>query len=434
MSAKAHISRGIWALADKSLPMLYGAVFVLIVAQTIPMERFGVWVIFQLLWIALTQLGDYFILQPMVKLAAEDRTQSMVIVSAAAKMYLLYLVLFSALSWIAAPALATIFRAPELGPLMPWMSAMLLCNFIRNLVIRTLQIDYRIEKIFLVDVVFFVAVIVFIIAYAMNNMMDAPIRMVEANVYSAILSSLIAIVVGWSTFSFKRSPFSAVRRIYDLGIHNAGTGILQITQQQLDGVLLGLFRSTEEVGIYTVAKTYYRGFEAIRDAAGFIVLPAASELHAKKDNEGIVRLAEAGTFVLIALIVPIVIIALLAGQYIFTAIYHGTHDASVMPFRLFIVGALSLPFTIIASNILLGIGQTRPLYRITVTNTILFAVLFVVLTSLYGANGACTALSATSIVYAFTTIRGMRAFVPISLSGIKAHAFELRKILARVRK
>lgn len=410
---------------------MYGAVFVLVAAQTIPLEKFGNWVTFQILWIAATQLGDYFILNPMIKLASEDRMHRRDIIGAATVMYLVFLVVLSVGAWLGAPIFGWMFRADQLVALMPWMAAMLLTNFFRNVVIRTLQIDYAIEKIFFLDLVYFVIVIGIIIAFASSGNMDEPMRMVEANVCGAVLSSLMSIVVGWNTLSLRSGSRSAYRRIFKLGAFNAGTGFMQIIQQQLDGALLGLFRSQAEVGAYAIAKTYFRGFEAIRDAAGFLLLPAAAELHSKHDRDALIRLTEVATLALIVLIVPIVLITEFGADFIFQSIYHGTHNESAPLFRIFNLGAIALPFTIIAANILLGIGQTRPLYRLTITNSIIFAVLFCLLTYYWGAIGAASALTITSFAYAVTSIRGMNKFIPLSLSGMKVHASEFQTVLKK---
>jgi len=414
--------------------MLYGAIFVLVVAQTIPKEKFGNWATLQILWIAATQLGDYFILNPMIKLAAEDRTQSRDIVGAATVMYLGFLVVLSLGAWLTAPLVGMMFRAEAVAVLMPWMGAMLLSNYIRNVVIRTLQIDYSIERIFFLDVIFFIVVIGLIIMYALKGDMSEPIRMVQANVWGGLASSAFSLVVGWKTLSLRSGSSSAYRRIFKLGIFNAGTGFMQVIQQQLDGAFLGLFRSQEEVGAYAIAKTYFRGFEAIRDAAGFILLPATSEMHVKHDNDGLIRLTEVATLALIVLIVPIVLITEFGADVIFQSIYHGTHNESAPLFRIFNLGAIALPFTIIASNVLLGIGQTRPLYRLTLSNSVLFAILFCVLTYYYGALGAASALTLTSFAYAVTSIRGMNVFVPLTLTGMKKHAGEFRSVLGRFRR
>ncbi len=430
-TVKHHLNRGIWALADKSLPMLYGAAFVLIVAAVLPPEEYGVWGTVQVSWIAATQLGDNWILQPMVKLAAEDRSKMPPLVGAAAFLYFLFLAFVSLLVWWAAPLGATMFRNAELAVVLPWIGPVLLANSIRNLAIRTLQVAYQIERIFVLDLVYFFAVIGLIVYDALHGTMRGPMDMVMVNIWGALLSSAVAIVIGWSSLRQTAPRRGEIGRILRLGTYQAGTGAMQIVQQQLDALLLGLFQTQTVVGFYILAKTFFRGFEAIRDAANILILPAASELHAKGDEPQLRRLVEAGTVLIAVIIVPIVAATTLGGHLIFQWIYHGAKDAAVPLFQAFNIGALAMPLTIIGANVLLGIGQTRPLYRITLLNMGLYLVLFFILTPLFGAIGAAIALSVTSGLYAAALMFGMQQFLPVSLAGMAHHWKDFAKVVRK---
>ena len=55
-----------WAAADKGLPMLYGVAVVLIVVGRLETAEFGIWVVFQTIFLAISLFGDYLLLQPIV--------------------------------------------------------------------------------------------------------------------------------------------------------------------------------------------------------------------------------------------------------------------------------------------------------------------------------------------------------------------------------
>jgi O-antigen/teichoic acid export membrane protein len=411
--------------------MLYGATFVLVVAAVLPAEEFGVWSTFQVSWIAATQLGDNWILQPMVKLAAEDRSKMPPLVGSAIFMYIVFIAAISLLVWAASPLFGVIFHSTELGTVMPWIGPVLAANIIRNIAIRTLQVEYQIQRIFLLDILFFAVVIGMIISAAGQGMMRGPMDMVNVNIYGALASSALALVIGGRSLRSTLPRRAEIGRISRLGMYQAATGAMQIVQQQLDAVLLGLFRPQATVGFYTLAKTYFRGFEAIRDAANIIVLPAASELHAKGEDSALKRLVEAGGLLIAIIIIPAVAVSIAASDLIFGTIYHGAKDAAIPLFQVFNLGALAMPLTIIAGNVLLGIGETRPLYRITLVNMGLYLALFFVLTPLFGAVGAALALTVTSFAYAYSTLRGVQQFIPVSIAGMMHHWKDFMSVVRR---
>jgi O-antigen/teichoic acid export membrane protein len=425
-----HLGNGIWAMVDKSLPMLYGAAF-LLVAKQMDAAEFGVWVEFQLVWMVLTWLGDNFILQPMVKLASEDKKEMPALFSASFILYSVFLIICSAIVWAGGDLWRVLLHSDELPWLMRWMSAMLIANFLRNLTTRILQVDYEIVKIFWLDVIYYGVVIGVIMWYAFHNEMHEPIKMVYANIWGAVCSSILGAILAWKKLYVRRSHRGSYSKIYKLGIYQGGTGGLLAVQTQMDGILVGLIRTPTEAAVYQVAKTFYRAFEAIRDGAGLIILPMASRFYAEKDQHSLVAMCEKIIFFLLLIILPAVIILIAGGQLLFDLIYHGKYDSSVIVFQIFTVGALALPFMIIGLNVLLGIGQTRPLFRITLFNTIIFLALLVALTIPFGSMGAAIALTASSLLYAAACMRGTQNFIPISVRGIISRTSDMKHFLRK---
>jgi len=421
-----HIGNGAWAMADKSMPMLYGAAF-LLVAKQMDTAEFGVWVLFQLVWMVMTWIGDNFILQPMVKLAADNKDDLPALFSASFIMYGVFLIVSSAVIWLMGDLWSVMFHAPELPWLMRWMSAMLISNFLRNLAIRTLQIDYQIIRIFWLDVIYFGVVIILIFWFTYHNEMHEPVKMVYANVAGAICSSLLGVALARKKIHFRHAHTEMYKKIYRLGIFQGGTGSLLAIQAQMDGLLVGIIRTPSEAAIYQVAKTFFRAFEAIRDAANLIILPMTSKLHAEREHASLVAVCEKLIFIMFVAIAPSVLVLIAGSHFLLHIIYQGKYDSSVAVLQIFTLGGLALPLTIIGTNVLLGIGQTRPLFRITLTNTVIFLTLLVGLTIPFGSAGAACALTIASFIYAAACMRVTQNFIPFSARGIVSRMKELQQ-------
>ncbi len=425
----SHIGSGAWAMVDKSLPMFYGAAF-LLVARQMDMAEFGVWVDFQLVWMVFTWFGDNFILQPMVKLASDHKDDLPALFSASFLMYGGFLIVSSAGIWLMGDLWRVLLHSPELPMLMRWMSAMLLGNFLRNLCIRTLQIDYAIVKIVWMDVAFYGVVIGVILLFTATGGMHDPVQMMYANVAGAVCSSALGVIFARKKIHFRHAHPAMYRSIYRLGIYQGGTGSLLAIQTQMDGLLVGLIRTTEEVAIYQVAKTFFRAFEAIRDGANLVILPMSSTLHAENKQSSLVALCEKLIFIMFVVIIPAVFVLILGSQFLMDFIYHGKYEGSVSVLQIFTLGGLALPMTIIGTNIMLGIGQTQPLFRITLINTVIFLLLMVALTIPFGSAGAAWALTIASFLYAASCMRGTQQFVPFTTRGVLSRAGDLRHFIA----
>ena len=72
MEFRKHLRTGIWGLAGKALPVVYGLGFVLLVIRVLPEEEFGNYVLLQEIFLILTGLATAIALQPLLKFASEE--------------------------------------------------------------------------------------------------------------------------------------------------------------------------------------------------------------------------------------------------------------------------------------------------------------------------------------------------------------------------
>jgi hypothetical protein len=71
-----HITKSLWGLADKALPVAYGIGYVYLVIRVLPEEEFGNFVLLQEIFLILSGLATALALQPMLKFASEDGEDS----------------------------------------------------------------------------------------------------------------------------------------------------------------------------------------------------------------------------------------------------------------------------------------------------------------------------------------------------------------------
>ena len=75
-----HITKSLWGLADKALPVAYGLAYVYLVIRVLPEEEFGNFVLLQEIFLIISGLATALALQPMLKFASEAGSDSSPIV------------------------------------------------------------------------------------------------------------------------------------------------------------------------------------------------------------------------------------------------------------------------------------------------------------------------------------------------------------------
>ncbi|HTY59825.1 MAG TPA: hypothetical protein VMF59_13460, partial [Bacteroidota bacterium] len=77
-----YLAKGVWGLADKALPVVYGIGYVWLVIRVLPEEEFGNFVLVQEVFLVISGLATAFALQPLLKFSSEENARLEGIVSA----------------------------------------------------------------------------------------------------------------------------------------------------------------------------------------------------------------------------------------------------------------------------------------------------------------------------------------------------------------
>ena len=160
-----------------------------------------------------------------------------------------------------APNFRVMFSSPELGRMLPFIPLLIALNIFRNVGIRYLQIDLRINAIFWVDLAFFGSILILAVLANALGLFHTAADFMYLNMIGGALSSIVA----WFFCSraFWNMPLLSVPRheyskMFSFAKFQAGTSALLTLQQWADVLIVGFFYSPAEVAIYSAAKTIYR--------------------------------------------------------------------------------------------------------------------------------------------------------------------------------
>jgi O-antigen/teichoic acid export membrane protein len=171
------------------------------------------------------------------------------------------------------------------------------------------------------------------------------------------------------------------------------------------------------VGNYDVAKKFFRGFEALRDAGAMFVYPAVARLRAQGRTKEMVLMVEKMIGFTLVVVVPLVALVWIAPiDAIFGLLYKSTFEQVPHIFRLLSLAALAIPFAL-NLNVLTGLGDGRAGFRATLLSSVAFFIAALLLVPRLEADGAAIAVIASFFVLGAASTVAVRSHVAFSIVG-----------------
>ncbi|MFI5264300.1 MAG: hypothetical protein ACHQM6_07285, partial [Candidatus Kapaibacterium sp.] len=374
MNLREHLDKGIWAIADKALLLLYGFAIIIVVIGVLPEAEWGAFSLFQSIFLIICVLSDSIFLQPMVKFASEHEAEVEEILAASFNLYSLVMLVAGAGFAIFADGCAKLFASTELGAMLPWLPLLLALNIFRNVGIRYLQINYRISSIFWVDLSFFGSITLITILAHSLGIFHTAMDFMQVNLLGGALSSIVAIIYSRKAFiamPLLKVPRNEYGKLLSFAKYQAGTSALLTIQQWADVLVVGVY-APAYVALYSAAKTLYRFFDAVREGATLLIVPIASKLHTSGESEKLSALVEKLLFLAFAALVPISLVLALGSDMLMSIVYKNKFPGIAQVFQILILTGFTLPLALVSTNVLIGIGRVKGLFFSVLGGTIIF--------------------------------------------------------------
>jgi O-antigen/teichoic acid export membrane protein len=432
MKISEHLDKGIWTIADKTLLLLYGFGVIALVVNVLPRDEWGAFSLFQSIFLIICVLADSIFLQPMVKFASEHEAEVPQVLAGSFNLYTGILAVSTLVFAFFSSSLASVFTSPELGQMLPLLPLLAALNILRNVGIRYLQIDLRINAIFWVDLAFFGSILILTVLSNALGKFHTALDFLYLNMIGATLSSIVALV--FCATAFRRMPLFRVPR-YEYGRmlsfakFQAGTSALLTLQQWSDVLIVGFFYTPSEVAVYNAAKTIYRFLDAVREGATLLVVPITSRLYTQRDYSGLSMFIEKLLFGAFAVLVPVSLALAIAAPLIFKILYQGQYDAGAVVFQIMILSGFTLPLSLIGTNALIGMGKAKGLFLATLGAVVTFFGASYALVPIMASRGQALAVFLSMTVLAFLQFLAMRAEIGLTARGIMSRAAEARQFV-----
>ncbi len=437
MNLSEHLDKGIWTIADKTLLLLYGFGVIVLVVNVLPLREYGVFVMFQSIFLILCVLGDSIFLQPMVKFATEHEAEVRHVLAGGFNLYTIGILAAGIICAALAPKFSIIFTSPELGIMLPYLPYLIALSIFRNVGIRYLQIDLRINAIFWIDLTFFGSILILAVLADAFNLFHTATDFMFINMMGATLSSVVAWFFCGRAFwdmPLLRVPRHEYRKMFSFAKFQAGTSALLTLHQWSDVLIVGFYFSPPVVAIYGAAKTIYRFLDALREGATLLIVPMTSRLYSERDYDGLSALLEKLLFGGFAILVPMSLVLAAGAPLIFKILFHGKYDAGAAVFQIMILAGFTMPLSLVGTNALIGMGKVKGLFLVTLASITTFFVASYLFAPRLGARGEALAILVSFTMLAVLQFFTMRRDLDLSARGIWGRAKDAKRFVSERKK
>jgi O-antigen/teichoic acid export membrane protein len=428
-----HLGKGLWGIADKALPVVYGLGYVLLVIRVLPEVEFGNFVLVQELFLIISMLAMAFALQPLLKFASEDVEDTREVTSAAFALHAVFLAVASLTLLLLQHPLAHLFNAPGLASLIPYVPAMLGASLMRNFTLTVLQARFMLREVFWTDAAHFLGAPLLVWIVSKMALFDTALDLVIINIVSLATSSLVGIVLARRVMAMPVIPRpDELRRVVDYGRYATGGLLSYLVYAKADTFILSAFTGPVQVAVYNSVKVFTRIYEMLPQVVQMIVLPASSRLSSRQDETGLQALVEKSILFLTVSMVPVFLVFFLGASPLLEILYQGRYGEAAPILQVFSVLALAVPMITVGSNVLLGLGKARMSFLLSLQMLGAALAGYFGLIPWLGGLGAAIGLATASILLVWSTLRQLQRVMPLSLGGILRRVYDITRFL-RVR-
>lgn len=429
MELGKHLGKGLWGLADKALPVVYGVGYVLLVIRVLPEEEFGNFVLVQELFLIITGLGTSFALWPLLKFAAEERPDYRSIISGALWLNLGFLVAASGVVIVVRTPFSALLNSPGLEPLILYLPALLAASFVRNFTLILLQTRFKIQEVFWTDAAHFLGAPVLVLVYSWMGVFNSALDLVIINIISLLVSSVIGLLVSRSLIHLTLIPKADdLRALWDYGKYSLGSIVSYLFYSKADSFILSAFTGPVHVGVYNSVKVFIRLYDMVAQVVQMFVLPATSRLASRGEFTTLKAFVEKSIAFTTVGTLPILVMFLFLATPL-VSIYGGKYDDAIPMLQVFASLTFLVPLIAVGSNVLMGLGQTRDTFVLGIQNLLASIACYLVLIPLLGGLGASLGYVMSSIYFAWITGRRMNKHVPVTFREVARRGDDIKTFL-----
>jgi O-antigen/teichoic acid export membrane protein len=413
-----YIDKGLWAAADKLLPVFYGVAFVLLVVRVLPQEEYGNFILVQDIFLTISGLAMAFALQPMLKFFAEDIADSSPIVAAGGLFYAAFIGTSTIGILLFRAPLGSVLNSASFPNLIFLLPAMVLASFPRSIALILLQAELKIKEVFWVDAVHFLGAPATIFIWSRLYTFQSAAELIRITIATQALSSIVGVLITRRHWNLAGGiTRRAMRKIWHYGTYTLGSAIGSLTGARADTFLLSAYAGLDQLALYNSVKIFLRAYDMVAQVIQMLIVPATSRMSSRGDSRSLLALVEKSIFFGTAAMIPLFLGYAFLAEPAIRFLYHGRYLDAVPILRIFALPAPMIPAMAVAGTALLGLGKARSSFWLGIATVLTNLCAYALLIPWIGVRGA--AWGAAISVYAIggMALWMLRKEIPFTIAG-----------------
>jgi len=210
--------------------------------------------------------------------------------------------------------------------------------------------------------------------------------------------------------SWQRAKKERLREIGSFGIWNFLISVNFYAYEHVPSILIAVFMPIAAVGHYALATGLLRSINSVLSPVGQVLYPAAVELHAKGDNDGLKSLYHSGSRLLLLVMISVVLIAMFWAEdfyrlWIGEKYLSGVEFTSVaLLLQILLISTIASYVSNIAGQILTGAGHVRVVAIALICGSILNLTNSFILIRHFGLAGVAVSTVFAAVIIDFIAI------------------------------
>lgn len=200
--------------------------------------------------------------------------------------------------------------------------------------------------------------------------------------------------------------------------------IMWLVLGMMDTVMLGYYKTANEVGIYSASASLARVFNTITAPIVFMFLPIATQLYAKKSFTEMSFLYKIFTKWIFSISLPFFMVLVLFPEIIITKLFGAGYVEGSLCLRIIVIGYLPSLFLSMNNVTLTASGLSMVQMFVSIFTIVINIALNVLLIPRYGSNGAAAATALS-----FTVFNILSSFILYKHSKVHPFSFNFLKSL-----
>lgn len=354
---REHIGTLSWAVASRLLFVGYGFV-VLIQIAVVPPHEYGLFALLVNVQTWIFILSDSSALLGLIQFGAkpEERPRVNLLVAFLHVSIAMGLAgLFGAFRY----PLAQLFQEPQLLRVAQLLVPFCAVSVPRTFCVKLLYRDLAMRQVFWLDFSWVGTMAVLTLWFFWRRELEEFGDLALIALVGMGVSSAVGVVMCWPLLRFGWKGQTQLGDIVRFTFPQTVASALHTGLRQLDVYAVQYFFGVAVVGVYHVAKTFYRVFDTVFDLVSGILYPAAVRLFSAGAVEELrVLLAKTMSVTLFGMGALLVFLELGGAELVLRPLVAADYEGAIVYFRLLAIGGLGIPFAVLGSAIL-ALGRSR---------------------------------------------------------------------------